>query len=192
MQPISPFPLKSFNTFGLDAQAKMGFVLSNEAELDTLHGSAWWSDSQPRLLIGEGSMRGRIEAQLAEDNGRRHIKLAGFRKDIPEILADIDLYVLAARSPEGVPQAVLQAHAARVPVVATDVGGVREVAIHGETALCAPRNDPETLAAHIGHLLDNPNAGQRLADNGYRLITERYSVEMMLNKMEYGGCPPYI
>ena len=55
MQPISPFPLKSFNTFGLDAQAKMGFVLNNEAELDALRGSAWWSDSQPRLLIGEGS-----------------------------------------------------------------------------------------------------------------------------------------
>ena len=55
MQPISPFPLKSFNTFGLDAQAKMGFVLNNEAELDTLRGSTWWSDSQPRLLIGEGS-----------------------------------------------------------------------------------------------------------------------------------------
>ncbi|WP_316672781.1 UDP-N-acetylmuramate dehydrogenase [uncultured Tolumonas sp.] len=55
MQPISPFPLKSFNTFGLDAQAKMGFVLNNEAELDALRGSTWWSDSQPRLLIGEGS-----------------------------------------------------------------------------------------------------------------------------------------
>ncbi len=136
------------------------------------------------VLIGEGSMRRRIEAQLAENDGGGHIKLAGFRRDIPEILADINLYVLAARSPEGVPQAVLQAYAAHVPVVATDVGGVREVAIHGKTALCAPRNDPETLATHIGHLLDNPNAGQRLADNGYRLTTERYSVEMMLYKME--------
>ncbi len=55
MQPISPFPLKSFNTFGLDAQAKMGFVLNDEAELDVLRGSTWWLDSQPRLLIGEGS-----------------------------------------------------------------------------------------------------------------------------------------
>lgn len=55
MQPISPFSLKSFNTFGLDAQAKMGFVLNNEAELDALRGSTWWLDSQPRLLIGEGS-----------------------------------------------------------------------------------------------------------------------------------------
>ncbi len=55
MQPISPFSLKSFNTFGLDAQAKMGFVLNDEAELDALRGSSWWSDGQPRLLIGEGS-----------------------------------------------------------------------------------------------------------------------------------------
>lgn len=55
MQLVSPFPLKPFNTFGLDAQAKMGLVLHHESELDTLRQSAWWSDSQPRLLIGEGS-----------------------------------------------------------------------------------------------------------------------------------------
>jgi UDP-N-acetylmuramate dehydrogenase len=55
MQPTSPFPLKPFNTFGLNAQAKKGFVLSNEAELDQWRQSAWWSESEPRLLIGEGS-----------------------------------------------------------------------------------------------------------------------------------------
>jgi len=55
MQPISPFPLKSFNTFGLNAQAKTGFVLNNEAELDQFRQSAWWSECEPRLLIGEGS-----------------------------------------------------------------------------------------------------------------------------------------
>lgn len=136
------------------------------------------------ILVGDGSMRRRLEAQLAEDDGRGRIKLAGFRRDIPEVLSDIDLYVLAARSPEGVPQALIQAHAARVPVVATDVVGVREVAIHNETALCAPRNDPEKVAAHIRHLLENPDAGRRLAENGYRLTTERYSVEQMLNRME--------
>lgn len=55
MQLISPFPLKTFNTFGLDAKAKMGFVLNNETELDTLRECDWWSDIQPRILIGEGS-----------------------------------------------------------------------------------------------------------------------------------------
>lgn len=136
------------------------------------------------VLIGEGSMRRRVETQLMADDGRGRIKLAGYRTDIPAILADIDLYVLAARSPEGVPQAILQAHAARVPVVATDVGGVREVAIHGETALCAPRNDPDKLAAHIRHLLENQDEGRRLAENGYRLTSTQYSIELMLDRME--------
>ena len=55
MQPISPFPLKPFNTFGLNANARMGLILSNETALDSLRQSPWWSDSLPRLLIGEGS-----------------------------------------------------------------------------------------------------------------------------------------
>ncbi len=136
------------------------------------------------ILVGEGSMRRRVEAQLQEDDGEGRIKLAGYRRDIPEILADVDIYVLAARSPEGVPQAILQAHAARVPVVATNVGGVREVAIHDETALCAPRNDPETLAIHIRHLLENPDTGRRLAEKGHLLTAEQYSMELMLSRME--------
>ena len=55
MQPSMPFPLKSFNTFGLDARARMGLILSDERELDSLRQNAWWSDTMPRLLIGEGS-----------------------------------------------------------------------------------------------------------------------------------------
>ncbi|WP_024871565.1 UDP-N-acetylmuramate dehydrogenase [Tolumonas lignilytica] len=55
MQPTTPFPLKPFNTFGLDVHARSGVILSSEHELDALRQNAWWSDSMPRLLIGEGS-----------------------------------------------------------------------------------------------------------------------------------------
>jgi glycosyltransferase involved in cell wall biosynthesis len=136
------------------------------------------------VLVGEGSMRKRVEALIQQDGGAERIKLAGFRRDVPEILADIDLYVLAARSPEGVPQAILQAHAAKVPVVATKVRGVDEVAVHEETALCAARNDPDELAALISHLLSHPEEGARLAESGYRLTAERYTLDQMLDRME--------
>lgn len=136
------------------------------------------------VLVGDGRSKLQIEALLAQDDAGGRIKMAGFRRDIPEVLADVDLYVLAARSPEGVPQAVLQAHAARVPVVATEVDGVREVAIHGQTALCAARNNPEELAIHIAHLLENPTLGQQLAENGYQLTSENYSLKRMLDRME--------
>jgi glycosyltransferase involved in cell wall biosynthesis len=136
------------------------------------------------VLVGEGRMRQRVETLIQQDGGAERIKLAGFRRDVPEILADIDLYVLAARSPEGVPQAVLQAHAARVPVVATRVRGVDEAAIHGETALCAPRNDSDELATLISHLLSHPEEGARLAERGYQLTAERYTLDRMLDRME--------
>lgn len=55
MQPVMPFPLKSFNTFGLDASARMGLILSDEHELDSLRQNEWWSETSPRLLLGEGS-----------------------------------------------------------------------------------------------------------------------------------------
>lgn len=136
------------------------------------------------VLVGDGRARPRTEAFLAEDDCGGRIKMAGFRRDIPQILADIDLYVLAARSPEGVPQSILQAHAARVPVVATLVNGVREVAIDGQTALCAPRNDPDTLAMHIASLLGDPQRARQLAENGHQLVATNYTLDIMLQRME--------
>lgn len=136
------------------------------------------------VLVGEGKVRMRIEALLANSVHADRIKLAGFRRDIPAILADLDLFVLAARSPEGVPQAVLQAHAARVPVVATTVGGVREVAIHGETAWCAaPRNVPD-LAAAMRKLLEDRKLAAKLAEHGHHMTHEKYSLKVMLDRME--------
>lgn len=136
------------------------------------------------VLVGEGTSRRRIEAQLAAGGHTDRIKLAGFRRDIPAILADLDLFVLAARSPEGVPQAVLQAHAARVPVVATTVGGVREVAIHGETAWCAAPRDVPGLAAAMRKLLEDPALAADLTERGHRLVLESYTLDRMLDRME--------
>lgn len=136
------------------------------------------------VLVGEGAARTRVAALLESGGHADRIKLAGFRRDIPAILADLDLFVLAARSPEGVPQAVLQAHAARVPVVATTVGGVREVAIHGETAWCAPPRDVPNLAAAMRKLLEDQALATELAERGHRMTRERYSLEVMLDRME--------
>ncbi len=55
MQPVMPFPLKSVNTFGLNANARIGITLTDEQELNSLRQNLWWSESLPRLIIGEGS-----------------------------------------------------------------------------------------------------------------------------------------
>jgi glycosyltransferase involved in cell wall biosynthesis len=135
------------------------------------------------ILVGEGRLREKIEPMLNAES-RARIILTGFRRDIPQILADLDVFVLAARSPEGVPQAILQAHAASVPVVATNVGGVSEVAIGGQNALSIPREDPVALAEAIKRLINDSELAKGLAFQGLSLVTEKYTLGHMLDKME--------
>lgn len=109
--------------------------------------------------------------------------MAGFRRDIPEVLAELDISVLATRVPEGVPQTIIQSHAARVPVVASAVPGIGEVAMEGETAFTAPPSDPVGLATAIGRALDEPEQAKAQAARGYALVVDSYSLEAMLAKM---------
>lgn len=136
------------------------------------------------VLVGEGPSRKKVEKILAEGGHGDRIKLAGFRRDIPAVLADLNLFVLAAHAAEGVPQAVLQAHAARRPVIATDRGGINEVAIDQKTARVVPPRDPAALACAIQELLSSPEKAQALATGGYTLVKAQYTLEHMLEKME--------
>lgn len=135
------------------------------------------------VLAGDGWMKQQLEAQLATLPQRERIVMAGYRRDIPQLLAELDVLVLAAKIPEGVPQAILQAHAARVPVVATRVGGISEVAREGETAFTAEPNDPDSLVAAMQRALEDRAAAENQAANGHALVCESYSIEAMLRRM---------
>lgn len=136
-------------------------------------------------LIGEGWMRPQLEQLLATLPNRRQIIMTGFRQDIPEVLAELDLSVLATRVPEGVPQAILQSHAARVPVVATAVPGIEEVAQEGVTAFTAPPGDFLALAHTISRALDDPERCRVQAERGYAMVAKNYSLDAMLRKMAH-------
>jgi glycosyltransferase involved in cell wall biosynthesis len=126
------------------------------------------------LLVGDGPLRPELEA-LASQLGIGHrVLFLGERYDIPAILAATDISVLPSSS-ESLPNAVLESMAAGVPVVATDVGGTRELLQTGETGLLVPSNDEEKFADAIELLLNSPslraNYGWRareLAIAGYR------------------------
>lgn len=135
------------------------------------------------VLVGDGWMRPQLEVLLAGLPHRERILMAGFRRDIPEVLAELDISVLATRVPEGVPQTIIQSHAARVPVVASAVPGIGEVAMEGETAFTAPPSDPVGLATAIGRALDEPEQAKAQAARGYALVVDSYSLEAMFAKM---------
>jgi len=141
------------------------------------------------ILVGDGRMREKLEQLHNTLEHRDQILLLGYRRDIPNIYNQLDIKVLSALQPEGVPQALLQAHAAKVPIVASDLGGINEVAIHEQTALLTPAGDVQALADSIIRLLDNQALAEKLSQQGHQLLLEKYSIEKMLSSMDtlYGS-----
>jgi glycosyltransferase involved in cell wall biosynthesis len=134
-------------------------------------------------LVGDGWMRSALEERVAGSPFRERILLTGFRRDIPEILADLDVLVLSARIPEGVPQVILQAHAMLVPVVASDVGGINEVAIPGVTAIGVPPGDAEAVADALLAVLQDPEGAKGRARTGREMVLRQYTWPVTLERM---------
>ena len=110
---------------------------------------------------------------------------AGHRSDVPELLSQSAVSVLAATSGEGLPNALLESMAAGVPVVSTRVGGSTEVIRRdGVEGLLVPPGDPETMAQSICELLVNPELAMRLGHEGRQRARERFSLERMVRETE--------
>lgn len=127
------------------------------------------------LLVGDGIRRAWVQ-QLARDAKLSDaVVFTGFRPDVPALLGTMDCFVLASTRTEGVPQALLQAFASGVPVVATRIGGIPEVVKDGETGLLVASESPPALAAAIERVLDDPEAAARRARAARALVEERFS-----------------
>lgn len=126
-------------------------------------------------LVGDGPERPFLQARIDELRLRGAVELLGTRYDVPAILARADAACLPSLA-EGLPNAVMEAMAASLPVAATAVGGTPELVIPGETGLLARAGDAEGLAgALLGVLADSRDMGAR----GRRLIAREYSLERL-------------
>ncbi len=130
------------------------------------------------LVIGDGEERAALEATIRElqIDGATH--LLGSRRDVPRLLAAADVCLLSSIS-EGIPLTLIEAMAARLPVVATDVGGVAEVVVPEFTGLLASAKDDVTLAQHLVRLGQDRALGPRLGRNGAARAADLFSFDRM-------------
>ncbi|HEY4360931.1 MAG TPA: glycosyltransferase family 4 protein [Bryobacteraceae bacterium] len=126
------------------------------------------------LIVGEGPERAPIEEQIRGLRLEGNVTMTGQVASARRYYGIADVAVLSSRS-EGSPNALLEAMAARVPVVATAVGGVPEIATDRESALLIAPGDREAMARSLGELLSNRELAESLRANAHRLIEERYS-----------------
>src|SRR5207248_7230096 len=106
----------------------------------------------------------------------QRIIFAGQVTDVRPFYAMSDAFVLPSHT-EGSPNVLLEAMAARVPIVATAVGGVPEIVENEESALLVPANDPAALAAAIVRLLTDADLGRRLTMNAAETVSKNHSPE---------------
>jgi glycosyltransferase involved in cell wall biosynthesis len=130
-------------------------------------------------LIGEGCRRSELEALIAEQGVPDRVRLLGMRRDVPELLGELDLFVFATTPDEGLGIALIEAMAAGVPVVASDVGACREVLDDGALGLLVPPGDPLALADAIERVRSQPEAAAARAERARRKACAVFDAERM-------------
>lgn len=125
------------------------------------------------LVVGEGPERDRIAQEIQRLGLTGHVTLTGHRPSAEPYYRIANLAVLSSRS-EGSPNALLEAMAAGVPVVATNVGGIPEIVTHQESAVLVPPGDIDCMVAGITELLTDTALAGRLIERGRTLVRERH------------------
>src|SRR6185312_2640232 len=126
------------------------------------------------VIVGEGRERDNIEEAVRRAGLEHQVYLAGHVNDVRPYYRAADLLAISSWS-EGSPNALLEAMAAGVPVVSTEVGGIPEIVSHRQTAFLVPSQDPEALAGGIGLMLSDHALAGNIAGRARELIHTQYS-----------------
>jgi len=135
------------------------------------------------LLVGEGALRGRIERLIRRLNLENKIILAGWRRDIPQILSAIDIFVLTSLW-EGLPISALEAMAAAKPIVATNTGGIEDVITDGENGFLVPCRNIQQMSERVVVLLKDAVLRQKIGEHARSSISQRLSAQEAARQIE--------
>jgi glycosyltransferase involved in cell wall biosynthesis len=133
------------------------------------------------LCIGEGPRKDELVVLSKSLGIEDSVVFAGRRDDIPECLSLMDVLVLPSKW-EGCPNVILEAMAANVPVVATDVGGVGEIVKDGKTGWLVQPDDPQELALKIAYVFNNPVLVKSVCKQAYEYVQKNHSIQRLVNK----------
>jgi glycosyltransferase involved in cell wall biosynthesis len=135
------------------------------------------------LIVGDGELRGTIEARASELRIASRVQFLGWRRDLEVVYGATDVFLLTSRN-EGTPVALIESLAAGCAAVSTDVGGVRDVIATPDVGLLASPGDPVALARHVAALLGDPSRRRAMGTAGRRFVLERHGLDRLLGDMD--------
>lgn len=130
------------------------------------------------LMVGEGPLERALRDDVSSRGLDGSVFFTGFRADVSSVLAGSDVFVLSSLE-EGMPNALIEAMAAGLPAVATDVGGVGEIMREGETGYLVPPADPGPLADRMTDLLHDADRRRLMGEAARRRFERMFTLEAM-------------
>lgn len=154
------------------------FLVQAAARIRETHPSAKF------LIVGDGPLRRSLEEQAQRLSLQSSLIFTGARRDIPEMLSLMDIFVLPSSSREGLGMAIIEAMAMEKPTVATDIGGIPEAVLDGETGLLVRPRDSDALARAIIELIDDPERAKAMGKKGRDRFVQKFTRKRMLSDIE--------
>lgn len=136
------------------------------------------------LIVGTGPQEEALKRKVHQLGMNSRVVMVGHRTDVPRLISAMDCSVLPAIRNEATSQALPQALAMKVPVIATAVGGLPEVVIHQQTGLLIPPGDWEALCRALLWVHQHPVEAKQMAERGYAHVYANFTFERMIERTE--------
>lgn len=135
------------------------------------------------IIVGDGPLRSELEKLAIDLDVMAYCSFLGNRDDIPQLLSQIDLFVLSSIT-EGVSLTLLEAMAASLPIVCTDVGGNSEVVEDGVNGIIVPSREPALLAKALLELIRHPERRLQMGKAGFKRVKSVFSIQRTVAEYE--------
>lgn len=145
--------------------------------------SSWPKGKIRFIIIGDGELREELEGYAGELGVEKMVEFRGWVKELKEIYGEMDIAALTSLN-EGTPVSIIEAMAAGRPVVATDVGGVRDVVKHGKSGYLVEPGDEKGFAERMKELVNDTEKRTKFGERGRESVGGRFSKERLVEDTE--------
>ena len=135
------------------------------------------------LVVGSGSHRDALIEEVNRAGVSERVIFAGMRRDVPRLMAASDVFVLPTLT-EALPTVLAEAMAAKLPIVASRVGGIPEMVTDGQNGVLLEPEDPAALASACIQLLNSPDRRVAMGVEGRRIVNQKFSIERQVHQLK--------
>ncbi|MCC6700292.1 MAG: glycosyltransferase family 4 protein [Fluviicola sp.] len=137
------------------------------------------------FIVGDGMEYEKIASTVSRLNETygNCIEMTSWIKDIAQFNAGMDIICLTSDN-EGTPVSLIEAQACNIPVISTDVGGVKDIVLEGETGFVVPKNDVKAFSEKLAFLIKNKKNREIMSQNGWKFVEEQFHYKTLVRNME--------